>query len=470
LTLLYDKHELHDNKMRTIQHQRAVRTQTGPSIARRASFDDARNIEAVLEGEVPIPRHDEPNLYNLPHDLYPTYRALPVSGRIGLTIICIWLAAATTFENKVTVWLRPLISAAKQGINPRSIASFVAKSVVMYLIGNLVLQDIFTSPSRISTRDLISRYFLPSSLSSYERVSLSDGQDIGVHTLRYALADQRNSRYSALYLNHGFGASSLSWLPVIPKLAERLRVKKTVAHDAVGFGFTDRPKNVSFYTPISSSQIGIQLLDKARQHQDEKQAPVLLMGHSMGSFATLEMASKLPEDVPVTVILVAPALGISRREKYDKGRPRPIVDFLQSYVVGPPLSYLLRRLVGTNGFWKAGLQSVWGNPKLVTDSDALRFQWPAIGHGWEQGLLRFTRAMSRFADGDLVQRVARRPNTRIVVILGQADKVISRKTVEKVFAGHPEVPIVEVDGCGHDPYEEKVDDFVDMVDSLLSVA
>jgi hypothetical protein len=61
----------------------------------------------------------------------------------------------------------------------------------------------------------------------------------------------------------------------------------------------------------------------------------------------------------------------------------------------------------------------------------LRFTWPAIGKGWEEGLLRFTRAMSTFSDTDLVQRVAGRPNARIIVILGSRDKVIPRSWWKK---------------------------------------
>jgi pimeloyl-ACP methyl ester carboxylesterase len=137
-------------------------------------------------------------------------------------------------------------------------------------------------------------------------------------------------------------------------------------------------------------------------------------------------------------------------------------------VVRPTACYVLRRFVGVDGFWKKGLQSVWGDPRLVSDSDALRFQWPSIGAGWEDGLLRFARAMKTVTEGDLVRRVACRPNTRIVVILGSRDKVIPRKMVDKVFSEFPEIPILEIDGCGHDPFEENVDAFIDLIEEVLA--
>jgi pimeloyl-ACP methyl ester carboxylesterase len=181
------------------------------------------------------------------------------------------------------------------------------------------------------------------------------------------------------------------------------------------------------------------------------------------------MASKLPEDVSVTVVLVAPALALLQRTEEDLSPPSPAVDFLQSYAVGPPMHYILRRIVGMQDFWKQGLKlAAWGDSELVTDSDALRFQWPSIGEGWEQGLFRYARAVSGLSNGeDLLHRAASRPNTRIVVILGEKDKVISRATVERVCGPYPDIPIVELEGCGHDPFEENVDGFVDLVKTLL---
>lgn len=43
-----------------------------------------------------------------------------------------------------------------------------------------------------------------------------------------------------MHMNHGFGASSLSWAPVIKGLSEALGAV-TVAHDSPGFGLTGRP-------------------------------------------------------------------------------------------------------------------------------------------------------------------------------------------------------------------------------------
>ena len=108
----------------------------------------------------------------------------------------------------------------------------------------------------------------------------------------------------------------------------------------------------------------------------------------------------------------------------------------------------------------------WGDRQKVSDSDALRFQWPSIGLGWEQGLLEFGRAIgTRPDDSDLFRAVVNRKNCRILVIRGTRDRVISSETLGKFFSEFQDkVSIVELDGLGHDPFEEDVETFVDTVE------
>jgi pimeloyl-ACP methyl ester carboxylesterase len=162
---------------------------------------------------------------------------------------------------------------------------------------------------------------------------------------------------------HGFGASSLSWLPVLPKITDRLRVQRTLAHDSVGFGFTDRPKDVNMYTPLASSDIAISMLNTKVQNNCSS---VIIMGHSMGSFAALETAARLPEDVAVTVVLVAPALGLSSRVakgSVTANAVNGLTDIIFSILVSPILRLLLRRLVGVDGFWKRGTSVCFGETR-----------------------------------------------------------------------------------------------------------
>lgn len=54
-----------------------------------------------------------------------------------------------------------------------------------------------------------------------------------------AEVNQTSPPTSVLHLNHGFGASALSWESVMPSLSRALGT--VVAHDTPGFGLTARP-------------------------------------------------------------------------------------------------------------------------------------------------------------------------------------------------------------------------------------
>jgi len=252
----------------------------------------------------------------------------------------------------------------------------------MSLLTSTILQEFLAPPSRISTADLIQKYVLPSTLSKFESVPLlasstnnnsdptTTTTELGVHFLQYnnkatrgATFAEKSRQFRGIYCNHGFGASSLSWLPVLPKLVARLGARVGVAHDAVGFGFTDRPSPhqsqrkksssnsnhaenggtddaLAFYTTRGSSQIGSALLQRIilpetsmdssspdsgtttndnNVNTEERDNPIILMGHSLGALTTLQMALALPKKTRKWVILVAPALGI-RNKSHTKSK------------------------------------------------------------------------------------------------------------------------------------------------------
>ena len=247
-----------------------------------------------------------------------------------------------------------------------------------------ILQDIFLPPSRITISTLLQRYFLPSPLSNYETMALPihDKEiQLGVHYLKYHYNHEHASQQvdsdpgtkrglDVLYVNHGFGASSLSWLPALPKLVQRCKARVGLGHDAPGFGFTERPNDIEPYQLSSSATIGTQLIQQQSQDQqpamrqaaDRLTAPkaVALFGHSMGSITTLHMALQLPKETAKLIVLCSPALGLGptgQRRNQEASSTllpkkakqilfRPISQFIARLVVNPIFGYILRRLVG----------------------------------------------------------------------------------------------------------------------------
>jgi pimeloyl-ACP methyl ester carboxylesterase len=480
-------------------------------------------------------REDEPNLFNLPSTLSPTYQSIPILTKAWIGIFSTLLSTISHGKSKV-----------KPGSSlfwGKNLLKFIIKMTVTGLFSTVLVQEALFLPSRINTSTLIEREWLPSPLSYFSIVSTeidpvllpsksktkkddnyqsaaSSIGPIGVHYLRYESDTQNKSNFDAIHFNHGFGASSLSWLPVIPSLTKKLGANVAIAHDAPGFGFTDRPRtyrqknSLVPYSSAGSAALGNALLlnkidycssekdvsdddDKEQVKGTSKDKRVALFGHSMGCAATLRMAISLPRDIQKVVVLVAPALlgssnnsespttvvgtAVAKTTKKQTAianlHPSEIRSWiniffatLRQVVIDSPLKIILRRVVAKSDFWLKGLRLAWGNPDLLTESDALRFQWPSIGLGWESGLLAFTRSrigsICSYDGGEqkLLDDIAKLPNTSIIIVHGTKDPVIpvgmSQQIVERLKSS---VSYIELDGQGHDPFEEGIEEFVEKV-------
>jgi len=244
---------------------------------------------------------------------------------------------------------------------------------------------------------------------------------------------------------------------------------------------------------------------------------VALFGHSMGCAATLRMALSLPRDIQKVVVLVAPALlGSAPPVSLDKNSSPPgttrivtsslstlttniingiqtkvnnavtaiveqqpgkirrwtslFITLLRKVILDSPLKFILKRLVARSNFWFKGLQLAWGNPDLVTESDALRFQWPSIGLGWENGLLAFTRSrissVCTYVGGELklLDDVVELPNTSVVIVHGSEDPVIPVRISQNIAQRlKSSITYIELEDQGHDPFEEGIEVFVKRV-------
>jgi pimeloyl-ACP methyl ester carboxylesterase len=433
-------------------------------------------VQETLKTVPPIPCPDEPNLFFLPQDLISYYRPLPVAARVAVWIFAATVSLLTTWTQRLT-WLAPMVAIQKGNWSWKKLLRFAIKTAIIAIGSNAVLQDTFLPPSRLSVQTLMKQYFLPSKLSRYEPLNLPDASSdpLGVHWLKYQQPTSADTdhAFQSIFVNHGFGASSLSWLPALPVLVRRMNARVGLGHDAVGFGFTDRPsRNLTAYTSVASSHIGCELLNRQLSDTTVSSKPVLMLGHSMGALTTLRMALQISSNVPKRIVLVAPALGMSRAKAStatETVQAQSLLGFPQA-LIDVPAAYILRRVVGVRNFWRYGLGMAWGDPARLSDADILRFEWPGVVRGWERGLLRFSRAQSQrsdMSDTELLQRVLDLPNTTVYVIAGSKDRVVPTATLRKFLAPFPQIQIEEMSGMGHDPFEEDVETFVKKVEDLL---
>ena len=126
-------------------------------------------------------------------------------------------------------------------------------------------------------------------------------------------------------------------------------------------------------------------------------------------------------------------------------------------------------ILSTKNFWRKGLLQAWGDPRRLSDSDVMRFQWPSIGRGWERGLISFGRAVQSSDDAKLLRQVADLPDTTVVIVYGTKDNVvkIGDAVLEKLKSDYPTVNILRMEGLGHDPFEEDKEAFLSELEKVL---
>ena len=296
------------------------------------------------------------------------------------------------------------------------------------------------------------------------------------HALHYEHPDKDIPyHYDALYVNHGFGASCLSWLPALEGLVRTAKAKFGLGHDACGFGLTDRlDEYLSLFTLQGSANLGRTLLQQ-QQMNDEPPSRVLLMGHSFGTFTTLCMALDMDEAIETDIVLVNPALGFQKEKATDHPKIAAVTTesskpWFERAWLDVPMAYCLKRYVGRPHAWKIGLKKAWGDPSKVSETDILRFEWPYIIRGWEKGLTSLARALFlplKMTEYECMQRVLQLPNTTVSVIASTADPSIPIEQLRKFLGDFPSVKVVELAGLGHDIHEENVELFLTTVGYIL---
>ena len=464
-------------------------------------------------------------LHDFPVGVSPDYKPIPVLIRAVINLLSIfislcWSKVSLSSISRIVSW---------RDVRIKVLLKLFVQAWCLSFMATTFLQDLAFGPSRIPLSrqleefKLGSRDLLPSQYSNLENVktsnliassSFNDSTDIIKNEDSYSLTThflrvqgtpvdfdaKRNDQtvFDVLHCSHGFGASSLSWLPALLPLVNTFRANTGLAHDAVGFGFTERPddkNNLDKYSLAISAGIGLSLIhhemEEIRKHchgsRSSSTSRILLLGHSMGCASTLRMALNMHSIYDsIKIILVSPAIiaqksGATKRNNRKNEKLLKNIRFpsllkrgffwTRHILVDVPFAYLLRRLVSSPSFWKRGLSSAWGDPKRLNEKDIRRFRWPAIASNLESGLLAFARAQVQKIDaydgGDLqlLKDVVDLPNIDVTIVHGTKDLIVPITNSEQLvkIIGETRIQLLTMDGLGHDPFEENVDEFIDII-------
>lgn len=273
-----------------------------------------------------------------------------------------------------------------------------------------------------------------------DRVLLVDGQRVHL--------ERAGHSGSAVVLLHGFGESTYQWRHLLPALARHHRV---VALDLNGFGFTERPSDLTSYTYPGQARLVLATLDRLgldRAH---------LIGHSWGGGLAVWLAGHHPERV-TSLVLIANTLPV-----YDRARRTQLARFR-------PLTRLALALFLRPGYVARGLRTAYLDDRLVTpelvDSFLERLAVEGAVDAYRGLAGPLPRPLATDADLQAPELAAIAQPT--LVVWGREDRLIDVAEGERHAAEMPNATFHVLEQCGHVPMEERPAELLALVEPFLA--
>ncbi len=259
-------------------------------------------------------------------------------------------------------------------------------------------------------------------------------------------------------LVHGLGVSAATWLDVMPELARSGRV---VAIDLPGFGGSplaqDADADIGTLTAAIEAARDALGMDR-----------VVLHGNSLGGQLALRHAASHPDTVE-QLVLVAPALPTG---------PRHLLSITPATVVG--IAPLALPVLGEAAMWAAARSggpfpgaemvagAVFADPGSLRSSVQELFAEESAGvatDAWRRrAMLQATRAtVPTVAAWWRVERLVRDLDVPTSVVWGQADRLLSRRILDRLRDLRPDWRYTVLEDAGHSPMMERPDAYAEAV-------
>jgi pimeloyl-ACP methyl ester carboxylesterase len=263
-------------------------------------------------------------------------------------------------------------------------------------------------------------------------------------------------------LVHGLGGCGANWVEVIPELA---RSGPVVAPDLPGFGRT---------RPASTERVGIadnahfleRLLDRLGWGE------TTVHGNSMGGLLAVHLASSVPDRVD-RLVLTAPALPTPRAALH-RISPATLARFAPFALprVGGVAMRLVSAAMSPERYWERTARYIHADPHRVPEeASALGFEDVTSGRRRPWRTAAFVTAAESvvralLAPSELLRLIddAQLP---VLLIWGDADRLISRVAIDHVLARRPDWDLRVLPAVGHVPMLEAPDAFLEAVTGWL---
>jgi pimeloyl-ACP methyl ester carboxylesterase len=286
--------------------------------------------------------------------------------------------------------------------------------------------------------------------NTFDPVELADPDSLFIEvnglTVHYK---QMGQGEPAIFLLHGFGASTFSWREVMEPLSEYGTV---VAFDRPAFGLTERRMppydGPNPYSPDFQVDLLIGLMDELGFEQ------AVWVGNSAGGTVSGNAALAYPERV-LGLIMVDAAVYAGG------GSPpwiRPLLRTPQMDHLGPLLA---RSLAGERG--DSFLQSAWHDPELITDEIQAGYRRPLQAHHWDRALWELTKTSRSTGLQERLSELS----LPALVVTGDDDRIVPTSDSIRLASELPNASLVVFENCGHVPQEECPQAFMDAVGPFI---
>lgn len=275
---------------------------------------------------------------------------------------------------------------------------------------------------------------LPSATNLTEEASCALYQGIQVCDLLTPLCDRPIATSYAcqgegdppILLLHGFDSSLLEYRRLLPRLAQNFQ---TWALDLLGFGFSERPMNITF----GANAIKLHL---HTFWQTRIRRPMVLVGASMGGATAIDFALSYPDAVSNLVLIDS------------AGLTQPP---LSAKLMFPPLDGWATAFLSSRKVRQAISRAAYFDKSFATEDArtcaALHLSCPR----WGDALISFTKSggYGSFA-GQLSQLI--QPT---LILWGENDRILGVRAARKFHRLIPHSQLSWIPRCGHVPHLEK---------------
>ncbi|MGB3638432.1 MAG: alpha/beta hydrolase [Rivularia sp. (in: cyanobacteria)] len=279
----------------------------------------------------------------------------------------------------------------------------------------------------------ISKLKDPLALNLFQNIQkISITTPLNSQPISTAYIHQGNNGIPILLL-HGFESSLLEFRLLIPLLAAK---NETIAVDLLGFGFTERLKNINY----SPETIKTHLYHFWKTQINK---PVILIGASMGGATAIDFTLDYPDSVHQLVLINS--VGYSG-------------SFPQGRFLFPPFDYLAVEYWRSRKLQPLFFAEAFGN---LTDAEITSLQCAALHldmPNWHEAMISFTKSGGYSEIAPRIKEISK----PTLILWGEKDETLGTQDADKFKRAIAQSRLIWLK-CGHTPQLELPGEVAELV-------